>query len=423
MFGKIVGICFAFLLREVRGEFDLSQLHENFHLDHMNTAVWDHAENFTNTHMEGWIAQHRDQMEEVVKNGHFEKEDDVKCDHCKCKKCAMIGAKKIMKMVWGGIKKWCWSGEKELEGHGDMKKYFCMAAKKHPMVMTGFLMYHVRPGMTAYTWCMGAGYCKHHHTMKDHFLNMTETELSDEDNAYIEPQIHHEFLSHMNIRGGQCHHHGHHEELMNEVSKSLRGDSVQMASAETMMSDSGIVSVLSRRLSSLFDGDSMVKKGKNWFKNKKDKEVSDMKEFNSVIDEMGALPHMKGMDPHCFVKVMKVVMGMAIKHTIMMCKKTECSVLKKMCMFAGKHKALAFGAMLAHVQPHKFAIGRCWGRGIDTDPKLMMMKHSMTMMSDDHPHHHHHHHDHDDDHDHHHPHHFMESVREFMEHFFDHQED
>lgn len=456
MLGKIAGISMAFLFREVRGEMDMA-LHigehmehmKEFHMDHMNPEVWEQADNFTAHHMHDFMREHRENLKDAAKD--MFTPEDVKCDKCKCKKCVMKGGKYVMMAVWGKVKKWCMGKDeagKEVEFgvQCSMKKAFCMAAKKHPMVMTGYLMYHVRPGMMAYDYCMGAGYCKHeHHSLEEHFANLTETELAGEDHStYIEPHIHHEFLSGMHIRGGKCQHGHHQEELMNEITKKLRGGAAeQVAKVAELPKEEGMMQIMSRRLTSSVDN------VKDWFKEKKDKEVKEMKEFDQVMNEMGELPHMKNMSPKCFVKVMKVVMGMAIKHVIMMCKKTDNKMVQKMCMFAGKHKAIAFGAMLAHVQPEKFAIGRCWGReheekmaksifhqffmpmdsgNSDTmeitdsysSPKganvMMKIFQSHSHEDDDehdkdhtHHHHHHHHHDkeHDKDHHHHHdgPHH------------------
>merc|ERR1711998_649326 len=55
----------------------------------------------------------------------------------------------------------------------------------------------------------------------------------------------------------------------------------------------------------------------------------------------------------------------------------KCPFLQKMCMFAGKHKAFAFGGLMAHVQPMKFALGRCWkhgGKNEDPDHKMHMVE-------------------------------------------------
>jgi len=62
----------------------------------------------------------------------------------------------------------------------------------------------------------------------------------------------------------------------------------------------------------------------------------------------------------CYRKVMGVVMEKAVEITRGMCEKTKCPAMQGWCKWAGEHKAVAYGMILAKVEPWKYAIGACW---------------------------------------------------------------
>jgi hypothetical protein len=143
--------------RMIEGDLmDTKDLHDeephmtNMH-EHMDPRVWDHADNFTAHFMDEFSGEHNDHLHE--QKAMFDKTEDEekkKCKNCKCKKCIMKGSKFIMGMVIKKAKKVCsWkeASEWEKEGyeHGKMKKWFCMAFKKYPKVVIGYMAYKIRP--------------------------------------------------------------------------------------------------------------------------------------------------------------------------------------------------------------------------------------------------------------------------------------
>jgi hypothetical protein len=72
-------------------------------------------------------------------------------------------------------------------------------------------------------------------------------------------------------------------------------------------------------------------------------------------------PHDDGhVDVGCYKKVFHVVMEKAVEGTKEMCAETECPFLKKWCAWAGEHREMAYGMIMAEAEPWKYAIGRCW---------------------------------------------------------------
>lgn len=56
-------------------------------------------------------------------------------------------------------------------------------------------------------------------------------------------------------------------------------------------------------------------------------------------------------------------MRVTIAHVKGMCASTKCPVVQGWCKWAGMHRELAYGMLLAKVEPWKYAIGRCWHDG------------------------------------------------------------
>lgn len=200
---------------------------------------------------------------------------------------------------------------------------------------------------------------------------------------YCEAQLHpewhqmfngHEFPQKMEMPHHHgMHHHGHHHHddhphgmgpitwIKQMIAPSEQEEEKKQTAQEESSDEDSVTSMVARRLKAVV----------GWVKNEKEKEKKtvvideekekERKEFEDVMDELQKAPHMKHQCSRCYAKVMKFVMGMAVKHAAMYCKKNQkCPFLKKMCMFARKHKAFTFGALLAMVQPEKFAMGRCW---------------------------------------------------------------
>jgi len=64
----------------------------------------------------------------------------------------------------------------------------------------------------------------------------------------------------------------------------------------------------------------------------------------------------------CMRMAMGWAMKWAVKKTYEMCQKCDSKKVQMMCKWAGAHKKFAFGMLVAHVAPWKFALGRCLHR-------------------------------------------------------------
>merc|ERR1712054_424878 len=53
-------------------------------------------------------------------------------------------------------------------------------------------------------------------------------------------------------------------------------------------------------------------------------------------------------------------MKVAVKGVIGLCKDIHCPCIQKWCAWSGNHKEMAYGMLLAQVQPWKYAIGKCY---------------------------------------------------------------
>lgn len=65
----------------------------------------------------------------------------------------------------------------------------------------------------------------------------------------------------------------------------------------------------------------------------------------------------------CLHHSVRWVMKRSVRHLKHVCKHTSCPRMKKFCAWAKEHKKFVRGAIYAHVQPYKYAIGYCFGRG------------------------------------------------------------
>lgn len=67
----------------------------------------------------------------------------------------------------------------------------------------------------------------------------------------------------------------------------------------------------------------------------------------------------------CTDKVNKVIMGEVVESVKKWCEETspKCKKAKKICEWAGQHKDVAFGWIMAAVEPWKFSYGYCYPRG------------------------------------------------------------
>lgn len=102
-------------------------------------------------------------------------------------------------------------------------------------------------------------------------------------------------------------------------------------------------------------------------------------------------PEQAKVCPYCMRKMMKKAVMMAVKKIIGMCHESKCHIMAKMCPWMKENKAVAFGMLLAKVEPWKFAMGWCMSKSGHRD------HHHGDHHHGDHDHGWHHHH-HDENH-------------------------
>lgn len=126
------------------------------------------------------------------------------------------------------------------------------------------------------------------------------------------------------------------------------------AAPQPRLDDSeGVQVAVSRRLGSV------GRKISNWWHGRKEEEPKPVSLKSSSLD-LDNLPAPKGVCPKCYRKVFGFVMKHAVMGTKHVCHVTKCPVLQKWCKWAGNHREMAFGMLLAKVEPWKYAIGRCY---------------------------------------------------------------
>jgi len=69
---------------------------------------------------------------------------------------------------------------------------------------------------------------------------------------------------------------------------------------------------------------------------------------------------LRGGHKECMERCSKGVMHHVIERVKKFCRETKCPKAQKLCDFAGKHRELAYGYLLAMTEPWKFASGYCW---------------------------------------------------------------
>lgn len=293
-----------------------------------------------------------------------------------CKQCVIEETTTILKKAFGHIDSWC--GEKGFEGelaHGcDSKKcWFCKAWKNDPLVMHGVVMEKLHPLVQGYRFCQGAKSC----TGGGWDALLNGLEVSDFDSGF-----------HLSTEAAPLFHVE--EAMRNRTAwwkKSVRSseassssDDSSSSSDETSKSSSSdefwhpgqkvqaepLEVTLARSLGEApppppawdeHRGEGFFARMGHWIASwfhhgppKGQGKGHDGAEVNGVCVK-------------CYKRTFEAVMKFAVGATKKMCMSTKCPFLHKWCGWAAKHPKVAYGQIMGHVEPWKFAIGRCWHRG------------------------------------------------------------
>merc|ERR550532_1495838 len=79
------------------------------------------------------------------------------------------------------------------------------------------------------------------------------------------------------------------------------------------------------------------------------------------------VPQVKGVWRRCYRKVFRIVMARSVSMVKKQCRTTHCPKMQGFCRWARWHREMAYGVLLAKVEPWKYALGRCYhpGKGMD----------------------------------------------------------
>lgn len=249
--------------------------------------------------------------------------DDVQCDGCK--KCVERGTRWVVKKTIEHIVEYCSGGVKEASSselcavadvgqafehhHGGScaKHYWCKFWHEKKAVAIGFLLQKMQPWNLVYAWCMGKGRCN--------------GAPSDESSAFVPPNLGHVTSVYtqasveqvLTVPGSE------------DIDDDAETDEVEGRSAPSDIADDQVI-----QARSLMTSDSTPLAGRGH------------------------------ICPKCFEKVFGFVMKMSIREVKKMCRHTDCPALQEWCKFGATHPAVAYGMILAKVEPWKYAIGRCW---------------------------------------------------------------
>lgn len=312
-------VFWTLLIRPVRADF--GDLFSVKHEPGANHHIKEHAKE----HIKDEIEFHKLQHDVLPKDA------ECKGDDCPCKKCCVGGVVWLVKEIVEKSDAACGklelpspiTTEDEIAFHLDepsensKKEMWCKFWKSSREVALGFIVEMVRPWSLAHAWCLGHGECK----MQPPTTALEDLKFDGDLNVPMDAEI---------IPDG--------DKILAYGSEEP-GDGVAYSSEpEKPVSDPDIPKkpqvapelVVERRLSL---------------------------ERRLHTDDHRAHGH---VCPRCYKKVTGIVMRRAIGGAKKMCEVTKCPFLKKWCVWAGKHAKMAYGMLLAKVEPWKYAIGRCW---------------------------------------------------------------
>jgi hypothetical protein len=215
-----------------------------------------------------------------------------------CGECHQHGGKYIMEHSMGLLKEMCGkAAQKECR----MAKVCGMMAKK-PEVTMGMMIEHVRPLSLTSAYCFGKGSCKPDNE------TMAELELG------MQP----------------------HDALL---------DNFDQIDWSNVLDEAGKLGPKEEH-------------GEEKEEETDDKEEGVAQEESFPMCEMHEQHH-PNVCPKCMKHTIKHVMKRAVWKVVGMCKETSCPKKKKLCGWAREHKGVAFGMLVAKVEPWKFALGHC----------------------------------------------------------------
>lgn len=330
---------------------------------------------------------HGHHFRDAVRQFHAEAKRDMvnpfKGGNDECHECVLKGSHFVIKMVADKVDHFCDANKDEAvkchesgEGCGH-KEHWCKFWHDKHDVALGFLWEEVRPMSLAFAWCKGHGNCGDGvHEVSDVVIENGKIELPVEGGS-SDPKCGMDPMGEL--------------DLTKMAESGLLGEmgvhpddhdyhrSKDWWPEEEHDEEQHHPGFFKRVFMRIIGRPLIDPKGKG--KGKGDSDSSESSESSSDSDAVDRhhgkgkgkssddgdiyVPHVEGVCKHCYVRVFRAVMKMAIMGTKKMCASTECPFLQYWCKWAAEHREEAYGMILAKTEPWKYAIGRCW----HPDPK------------------------------------------------------
>eukprot|EP00918_Siedleckia_nematoides_P051748 GHVU01113262.1.p1 GENE.GHVU01113262.1~~GHVU01113262.1.p1 ORF type:complete len:452 (+),score=107.05 GHVU01113262.1:2399-3754(+) len=226
-----------------------------------------------------------------------------------CRTCVEKSANWIIQRTWERFDEFC------KKAICPFIRAMCLKAHEHPKVATGFLMAEVKPYEMGYAYCLGKGVC--HPKTDEDVLNNPPIKIGNKDDAASTATIFHPAVS----------------AALHEIANG----------AETW-----------------------AQLAKDEFKAQVDKFMGEEcpPPITDFISSLKDKAECTCRCMHCVRAAGRMVMRLKIESVTVWCLTHKDSpVAQNMCKCAYQHPEVAFGYLLAKMQPWKFGLGYCYGHG------------------------------------------------------------
>jgi hypothetical protein len=275
-----------------------------------------------------------------------------------CKNCTMVMGNHIFAAAEQFVEKKCSSAScdetEDVHQNGascHKKQNFCKFWRREPKVARGFLIPHINPLRDGWFFCAGNGTC---HPQKRPLEDMMLVEDASSDLVDVSlPEF----------------------DMLSDVAELIQVSGAEWEDKRPRHrlprhSPKPWWRALKERVSSWFPEWSVEQKhiaqdSGEWEK----VHTEDSQTLHSwqEAEDRIMVPQVKGVWRHCYKMVFRIVMAHSVSMVKKQCRTTHCPKMQGFCKWARWHREMAYGVLLAKVEPWKYALGRCYhpGKGID----------------------------------------------------------
>merc|ERR1719270_1981987 len=231
------------------------------------------------------------------------------------------------------------------------KQHFCQFWRRNPKVARGFLIPHIDPLKDGWFFCAGKGTCRPHECPLEDMMVVEDASSDLVDVSLPAFDVLSDVAELIQVSGAEWEGQKPHRHLHHHSHKPWwRAVKERVGSwfPEWLMKHKP-----NPPDSTHTDGE--------W-------EMSHTEDSQPLTIEDGAedrimVPQVKGVWKHCYRMVFRIVMEHSVSMVKKLCKTTECPRMQGFCRWARWHREMAFGVLLAKVEPWKYALGRCYHPG------------------------------------------------------------